>query len=53
MLQVSLKNLVSSECSFPLITLLNLHIVGPPAEVKYSEELGIMEAGQDVGDKGE
>ncbi len=37
--------LVSSECSFPLITLLNLHIVEPPMEVKYGEELGIMEVG--------
>ncbi len=36
---------VSLEHSFPLITLLNLHIVEPPMEVKYGEELGIMEVG--------
>src|SRR5260221_3029772 len=45
--------LVSLECCLPLITLLDLHIVEPPAEVEYGEELGTMEAGQDIGDKGE
>ncbi len=44
---------ISLECSFPLVTLLNLHIVEPPVEVKHSEELGIAEAGQDVRVKGE
>ncbi len=44
---------VSSEHSLPLIALLNLYIVEPPAEVKYSEELSIAKAGQDVRDKGE
>ncbi len=37
--------LVSSEHSLPLIPFLDLHIVESPSEVKYSEELGIMEAG--------
>ena len=45
--------LVSLECGLPLIALLDLHIVEPPAEVKYGEELGTTEVGQDVGDKGE
>src|SRR5260221_14167323 len=44
---------VSLECSLPLIALLDLHIVEPPAEVKYGEELSTTEAGQDIGDKGE
>ena len=43
---------VSLECSFPLITPLNPHVVEPPAEVKYHEELGVMEAGQHVRDEG-
>ena len=37
--------LVSLECSLPLIPFLDLHIVESPSEVKYSEELSIMEAG--------
>ncbi len=45
--------LVSLEHSFPLVTLLNPHIVEPPVEVEYSEELSVVEAGQDIGDKGE
>src|SRR5258705_4457977 len=44
---------VSLECGLPLIALLDLHIVEPPAEVKYGEELGTTEAGQDIRDKGE
>src|SRR5258708_38002296 len=44
---------VSPECSLPLIALLDLHIVEPPAEVKYSEELSTMEVGQDIRDEGE
>jgi len=44
---------VSPECSLPLITLLDLHIVEPPAEVEYGEELGTTEVGQDIGDEGE
>src|SRR5258708_3615431 len=45
--------LVSLECSLPLIALLDPHIVEPPAEVEYSEELSTMEVGQDIGDEGE
>ena len=45
--------LVGSECSLPLVALLDPHVVEPPGEVKYSEELSAMEAGQDVRDKGE
>src|SRR5260221_318694 len=45
--------LVSPECSLPLIALLDLHIVEPPAEVEYGEELSTMEAGQDIRDEGE
>src|SRR5260221_62382 len=45
--------LVSLECSLPFITLLDLHIVEPPVEVKYGEELSTMEVGQDIRDKGE
>src|SRR5258707_8002150 len=44
---------VSPECSLPLIALLDLHVVEPPAEVKYSEELSTMEAGQDIRNEGE
>src|SRR5258707_10523649 len=44
---------VSPECGLPLITLLDLHIVEPPAEVKYGEELGATEASQDIRDEGE
>src|SRR5258708_33878919 len=44
---------VSPECCLPLIALLDLHIVEPPVEVEYGEELGTMEAGQDIGDEGE
>ena len=44
---------VGSECGLPLIALLDLHVVEPPAEVEYGEELGAMEAGQDIRDKGE
>src|SRR5258708_339375 len=44
---------VSLECGLPLITLLDLHIVEPPVEVEYSEELSTMQAGQDIRDKGE
>jgi len=36
---------VSAECSLPLIPLFDLHIVEPPAEVEYSEELSITEVG--------
>ncbi len=42
---------VSLECSLPLITLLNPHIVEPPVEVEYCEELSVMEVGQDIRDK--
>src|SRR5258707_12956989 len=45
--------LVSPECGLPFITLLDPHVVEPPAEVKYSEELGTTEGGQDIRDKGE
>src|SRR6266436_3165512 len=45
--------LVSPECGLPLITLLDPHVVEPPAEVEYGEELSTMEAGQDIGDEGE
>src|SRR5258707_10627295 len=44
---------VSLECGLPLITLLDLHIVEPPVEVEYGEELGTMEVGQDIRDEGE
>src|SRR5258708_829385 len=44
---------VSLECSLPLIALLDPHIVEPPTEVKYGEELGTMEVGQDIRDEGE
>src|SRR5258708_1537501 len=44
---------VSPECGLPLITLLDLHIVEPPMEVEYSEELSTMEVGQDIRDEGE
>src|SRR5258708_6889979 len=44
---------VSPECGLPFIALLDLHIVEPPAEVKYSEELATTEAGQDIRDEGE
>src|SRR5258707_9360527 len=43
---------VSLECSLPLIPFLDLHIVESPLEVKYSEELSVVEAGEDIGDKG-
>ena len=39
---------VGLECGLPLITLFDLHIVEPPVEVEYSEELGATEVGQDV-----
>ncbi len=45
--------LVSLECSLPLVPFLDLHIVEAPSEVKHGEEFGVMEAGQNVGDKGE
>src|SRR5258708_26392717 len=45
--------LVSPECSLPLITLLDPHVVEPPVEVEYSEELGTTEVGQDIGDERE
>ena len=45
--------LVGLECSLPLITLLDPHVVEPPVEVEYGEELSATEAGQDIGDKGE
>jgi len=44
---------VSLECGLPLITLLDPHIVEPPVEVEYGEELSTMEVGQDIGDEGE
>ena len=44
---------VSPECCLPLITLLDPHVVEPPVEVKYGEELGTTEVGQDIGDEGE
>ena len=44
---------VSSKCGLPLVALLDPHIVEPPVEVKYSEELGATKAGQDVRDEGE
>ncbi len=36
---------VSSEHGLPLIAFLDPHVVGPPVEIEYGEELGIMEAG--------
>ena len=36
---------VSSECSLPLIPFLDLHVVESPLEIKYSEELSIVEVG--------
>src|SRR5258708_1072051 len=45
--------LVSPECGLPFIALLDPHVVEPPVEVEYSEELSTMEVGQDIGDKGE
>jgi len=33
---------VSSECSLPLITFLDLHIVESPVEIEYGEELSVM-----------
>src|SRR5260221_3909013 len=39
---------VSSECSLPLIPFLDPHVVESPSEVKYSEELGVTEAGFDI-----
>src|SRR6266481_973307 len=45
--------LVSSECSLPLVPFLDPHVVESPSEIKYGEELGITEAGQDIGDEGE
>ncbi len=36
---------VGLECHLPLFTLFDLHIVKSPAEVKYSEELSVAEAG--------
>ena len=36
---------VSSEHGLPLIIFLDLHVVESPAEIKYGEELGIMEVG--------
>src|SRR5258707_5641564 len=44
---------VSLECCLPLITLLDLHVVEPPVEVKYGEERSTLEAGQDIKAKGE
>ena len=44
---------VSPECGLPLIALLDPHIVEPPAEVEYGEELSTTEVGQDIGDEGE
>src|SRR5258707_8392637 len=44
---------VSLECGLPLIALLDPHIVEPPAEVEYGEELGTTEAGQDIRDEEE
>ena len=37
--------LVSLECSLPLIPFLDLHVVESPLEIKYSEELSIVEVG--------
>ena len=37
--------LVSLECSLPLIPFLDPHVVESPSEVKYSEELSVVEAG--------
>src|SRR5258706_1315857 len=37
--------LVSSECSLPLIPFLDPHIIESPLEVKYGEELSIVEVG--------
>src|SRR5260221_12401607 len=36
---------VSSEHGLPLIIFLDPHIIESPAEIKYGEELGVMEAG--------
>ncbi len=36
---------VSSEHDLPLVIFLDLHVVESPAEIKYGEELSIMEAG--------
>ncbi len=36
---------VSSEHSLPLIAFFDLHIVESPVEIKYGEELSIVEAG--------
>ncbi len=36
---------VSLECSLPLVVFLDLHIIESPVEIKYGEELSIMEAG--------
>ena len=36
---------VSLECSLPLIPFLDPHVIESPLEVKYGEELGIVEAG--------
>ena len=36
---------VSLEHSLPLIPFLDLHVVESPLEIKYGEELSIMEAG--------
>src|SRR5258707_6783613 len=43
---------VGSECSLPLIPVLDPHIVESPSKVKYSDELSIMEAGYDIRDHG-
>src|SRR5260221_4206004 len=40
---------VSLEHSLPLIPFLDPHVVESPLEVKYSEELGVVEAGYDIG----
>src|SRR5258708_21886935 len=47
------QGLVILECGLSLIALLDLHVVEPPAEVEYGEELGTTEAGQDIRNEGE
>src|SRR5258705_1869114 len=43
---------VSSECSLPLIPFLDPHVIESPSEVKYGEELVIVEAQLGIGDYG-
>ena len=46
------KSFMGDEGCFPLVTVLDLYIVVPPLNVKFGEDLGILQFVYEVGDEG-